>query len=130
MFGNLFTQRNCNPNLSVKTPVPEKTTTERVVSSSSTQLNVNGIPLQQSITVEKNIVGSTMEPDRRQDLSALSHLDSRTSQVLLHAQQEATRTKQPHIEPDHILFGLLFDEEIFKLLEQFSVDSAKLSHEL
>ncbi len=74
--------------------------------------------------------GVTMDPTRREDLSALSHLDARSTQVLAHAQQETTRIKQSMIMPEQVLFGLLYDEEIYKLLEQFSVDVAKLSREL
>lgn len=79
---------------------------------------------------DKQIVGSTMQPNQRQDLSILSHLDSRSQAVLNQAQDEAKRIKQALIEPDQLLFGLLYDSDIFQLMSQFSVDVSKLSHEL
>ncbi|MCL5432747.1 MAG: ATP-dependent Clp protease ATP-binding subunit [Patescibacteria group bacterium] len=71
-----------------------------------------------------------MEPVKRQDVSALTHLDPRTTTVLEHAKQETMRIKQSFIEPDQLLLGLLFDADIFKLLSQFSLDAAKISREL
>jgi ATP-dependent Clp protease ATP-binding subunit ClpC len=64
------------------------------------------------------------------DASALSHLDPRASQVLTHAQEEARRIKQQFIEPEQILFGLLYDEQIYKLLEESQVDGGSLSKEI
>src|SRR5947209_8440666 len=50
------------------------------------------IPAQgQQSTPAAGVANSTMDPARRQDLSALSHLDSRTQKVLTHAQQETMR---------------------------------------
>lgn len=74
--------------------------------------------------------GSRMDPAMRQNLSALSHLDARTTQVLHHGQDEAKRIRQEKIQPEQILLGLLYDEEIFKLLEGFGVDSATLAKEV
>lgn len=64
------------------------------------------------------------------DVSALSHLDPRSSQVLTHAQEEAKRIKQQNIEPDQLLIGLLYDEQIFRLLGEFQTDGGKVSKEL
>ncbi|MBI4084619.1 MAG: ATP-dependent Clp protease ATP-binding subunit [Candidatus Levybacteria bacterium] len=71
-----------------------------------------------------------MNPALRQNLSALSHLDSRATQVLQHSQQEAARVRQQHIEPEQLLLGLLYDEAIFKLFEDFAVDITKLTQEI
>jgi ATP-dependent Clp protease ATP-binding subunit ClpA len=75
-------------------------------------------------------LGSRMDPAFRQNLSALSHLDQRTTQVLLHAQEETKRIHQQMIEPDQVLIGLLYDEGIFKLLEDFAIDVAGLLREI
>lgn len=75
-------------------------------------------------------VGSAMQPEKREEISALSHLDARTATVLAQAQQETIRVKQNFIEPDQLLFALLFDKEIFKLLEQFNVKVADVSREI
>ncbi|MBU4017181.1 ATP-dependent Clp protease ATP-binding subunit, partial [Patescibacteria group bacterium] len=64
------------------------------------------------------------------DMSALSHLDPRASLVLTHAQEEARRIHQQYIEQDQLLFGLLYDEQIDKLLGEFSVDVGRLSKEI
>ncbi|MBU4015903.1 ATP-dependent Clp protease ATP-binding subunit [Patescibacteria group bacterium] len=63
-------------------------------------------------------------------MSALSHLDPRASLVLTHAQEEARRIHQQYIEQDQLLFGLLYDEQIGKLLGEFSVDVGRLSKEI
>ncbi len=74
--------------------------------------------------------GSTIAPQKRHDLSVLSHLDARTSAILAHGEEEARRIKQQFIEPEQVLWGLLFDGEIFQLLEQFSLNVSKISTEL
>lgn len=71
-----------------------------------------------------------MDPGTRQNFTALSRLDPRSTAVLNQAQQEAKRMKMAAIEPDQVLYGLLYDREIFKLLEQFSIDVAKISQEI
>jgi len=73
---------------------------------------------------------SRLDPVLRQNLSALSHLDARSTQVLHHAQDEAKKVRHEKIEPEQLLLGLLYDEQIFKLLEGFSVDSSKLAQEI
>ena len=64
------------------------------------------------------------------DMSALSHLDARATQVLTRAQEETRRIKQQFIEPDQILIGLLYDEQIYKLLQDSQVDGGQLSKEI
>ena len=78
----------------------------------------------------EDVVWSSMKPDLRQDLSILTHLDSRTATVLHQAEQEARRTKQAMIEPDHILLGLLFDGDIFQMLSGIGVDATKVANAL
>ena len=55
---------------------------------------------------------SRMDPVSRQNISALSHLDARTTQVLHHAQDEAKRVRHEKIDPEQLLLGLLYDEAI------------------
>ncbi len=119
MLGNLFTSKkypekdNQNP---VQNQVPLPVATP--------------IPTPQTQVPSDEIVGSSMKPVVRQDLSILSHLDTRASAVLNQAQKEAKRIRQGLIEPEQILIGLTFDGEIFQLLSKFSVDVAALSKEL
>jgi ATP-dependent Clp protease ATP-binding subunit ClpC len=64
------------------------------------------------------------------DMSPLSHLDPRASLMLTHSQEETRRIHQQYIEPDQLLFGLLYDEQIGKLLGEFNVDVGRLSKEI
>lgn len=66
----------------------------------------------------------------KDDMSALTHLDPRTSQVLTKAQEEARRIHQQYIDPEQLLLGLLYDEQIFKFLADTSVDGGALSKEI
>lgn len=77
-----------------------------------------------------NGTGSTMQPEKREDMSALSHLDARATTILTQAQQETRRIQQALIEPAQLLFALLFDKEIFKVLEQSNIKVAEISREI
>lgn len=151
MFGNLFNSKD--PKVPTP-PQPAQGTTTAETTTKTTEMSIGGfglpiIPIvpdekivQQTTQTTNNtnpvpqdgaaggLIGSSMAPDKRQDLSALSHLDARCAKVLAHAQQEAGRLRQQFIEPEELLLGLLFDEDIFKLLEQFNVDGSKLLREL
>lgn len=113
MLGNLFNQHRDNKSDVASQSAP-------VVSS---QADASAAQSDAGVT-------SRMDPAMRQNLSALSHLDARTTQVLHHGQDETRRIRQEKIQPEQILLGLLYDEEIFKLLEGFGVDSAKLAQEI
>src|SRR5258708_1454746 len=76
------------------------------------------------------VAPQAMKPTVREEVSALSHLDSRMTQTLVLAQQETVRMKQAVIEPDQLLYALLFDKEIFKLLEEFNLQVANISREI
>ncbi len=118
MFGNLFGSRN----FEVKTGTTQ--VPQQVPASPS-------VPSVQSVQpLQSNVVGSAMNPSLRQDLSVLSHLDARASQVLQAAKNETKRIQQSLIEPEQILYGLLFDGEVFKLISQFSSDPTKIVKEI
>jgi len=116
MLGNLFNQHKDEKQVEI-TPTP--------VTSPVTPSQADA-----SLSQGDTAVGTRMDPAMRQNLSALSHLDARTTVVLHHAQDEAKRIRQEKIQPEQILLGLLYDEEIFKLLEGFSVNSAQLAQEV
>ncbi|MDO8657950.1 MAG: ATP-dependent Clp protease ATP-binding subunit [Candidatus Levybacteria bacterium] len=139
MIGNLFSKRkNIQTPQNTQQPVQQSVSqqvTEQVVGT--TQISVDGIPIPvvptiipQTTIIEKKVVESTMEPIKKQEMSALTHLDPRSSQVLNHAQTETAKIKQQFIEPEQLLLGLLYDEEVVKLLGHFSVDVAKLTREI
>lgn len=130
MFGNLFNQK--------KQPLqPEASSQMSVPVSSQSINNVNqqaavtpqGVASQGDAKTTSPAV-SRINPNLKQNLSALSHLDQRSTQVLQHAQEETKRIRQQLIEPDQLLIGLLYDADLFKLLEEFSVDPAKLTKEI
>jgi ATP-dependent Clp protease ATP-binding subunit ClpC len=130
MLGNLF-------NIKYSTTEPDENKDAQQVpaaspaqSAQSAQSTQSAPSVQSTPSNTDNLVGSSMQPNQRQDLSVMSHLDTRTSQVLNQAQQEAKRIKQALIEPEQLLIGLLFDSDVFQLLGKFSVDVAKLSQEL
>ncbi len=120
MLGNLFTSKKYSENSNNQAPAANQTP---VVFPSPDQ-NV----FQPQATDE--IIGSSMKPVVRQDLSILSHLDTRAVQVVSQAEKETKRIKQELIEPEQLLIGLTFDGDIFALLSKFSVDVAGLSREL
>jgi ATP-dependent Clp protease ATP-binding subunit ClpA len=124
MFGNLFNQS--------KRPLEEPPAASQVgqpvvpsMQQGYPQTMNNATP-----PVQVDQTTSKMNPAFRQNLSALSHLDQRATQILQHAQEETKRIRQPFIEPDQLLIGLLYDADLFKLLEDFSVDPAKLTREI
>ncbi len=76
------------------------------------------------------VVGSSVDPAKEQGKNALSHMDPRASQILVHAYEEAKRVKHSFIEPEQLFLALVSDRDIFKLLQDFSVDVAKLTREI
>lgn len=73
---------------------------------------------------------SGMDPVKRQNVESLTRLDSRANIVLQQAQNEAKRAKQEKIDPDIVLLGLLYDKEIYKTFQEFSVNAGDLAREL
>ncbi len=75
--------------------------------------------------------GATAHPAAGQsDLSALSHLDPRATQALTHAQEETKRIKQQFIEPDQVLIGLLYDQQLYAMLGEMNADGGQISKEI
>ncbi|MBI2036688.1 ATP-dependent Clp protease ATP-binding subunit [Candidatus Microgenomates bacterium] len=71
-------------------------------------------------------VFSGMEPEKRQDLTLLTHFSQRLNAVISQAANEASLQKQSFIEPEHLLLGLLYDAAIFKLISQLSSASPSI----
>jgi len=89
----------------------------------SPQMPAVGAPMQ-------GIAGSTMDPAMRQNVNALSHLDSRSNQILQQAQNDAKKFQKTAIEPDLLLLALTYDREVYKLLQKHQVDVASLAQEI
>lgn len=70
------------------------------------------------------------DPIKMQDMSALSHLDERSTAVIAAAMKEAKKVKQTFIEPEHILLALLTDKDVMKLMQDFGVNIAKVTREI
>ena len=79
---------------------------------------------------DSSVVSSSIDPAKEQGKQALSHMDPRASQVLVHAYDEAKRIKHSFIEPEQLFLALISDRDIFKLLQDFSVDVAKITRDL
>ena len=80
--------------------------------------------------VESPMQPAGMDPVKRQNVESLTHLDARANQVLQQAQNEAKKAKLALIEPDIVLLGLLYDKEIYKTLQEFTVNAGDLAREL
>lgn len=111
MFGNLFTNKKTEGE------------TQNNLAAPSTQ----GMP--QPVT-ETPVQNGGMDPMKRQNVESLSRLDARANQVLQQAQNEAKKVKQAEISPDGVLLGLLYDKEIYKTLQEFTVNVGDLAREL
>ncbi|MCL5434990.1 MAG: ATP-dependent Clp protease ATP-binding subunit [Patescibacteria group bacterium] len=119
MLGNLFTSKKYPQDSNNQVPA-------------AGQIPVS-VPVDQNISGQQGkdeIIGSSMKPVVRQDLSILSHLDTRAAAVLNQAEKETKRIRQEFIEPEQLLIGLIFDGDIFQLLGKFSIDVAALAKEL
>jgi len=64
------------------------------------------------------------------DMAALSHLDSRTAQSLTKSQEETRRIKQQTIEPEQLLLGLLYDQQVYNMLNEMGADGGQVSKEV
>jgi ATP-dependent Clp protease ATP-binding subunit ClpA len=73
---------------------------------------------------------SVVSPTTKEDMLVITHLDQRSLQVLNAAQRETMRIKQPAIQPEQLLLGLLHDQEIFQLIEQFSLKVGDIVREI
>jgi ATP-dependent Clp protease ATP-binding subunit ClpC len=73
---------------------------------------------------------SAASPVTKEGMIVLTHLDHRSLEVLTAAQKETKRIKQPTIQPEQLLFGLLYDHEIFQLIEQFSLKAGDIVREI
>lgn len=110
MFGNLFSNKKYGEDGAPQEPGQENQQPQAVVES----------PVGQG----------GMDPVKRQNVESLTHLDARANQVLQQAQNEAKKAKLPQIEPDVVLLGLLYDKEIYKTLQEFTVNVGDLAREL
>ncbi len=117
------------------TPVSFTTPTTPIESIQQNQISAPppiGLAQNQPVspTDAQSVNTSPNNPVARLDTSALSHLDPRASQVLTHAQEETRRIKQQFIEPSQVLFGLLYDEQVYGVLGEAQVDGGALSKEI
>lgn len=92
-------------------------------------------PMSPNSAVPQSVVESPtqtagMDPMKRQNVESLTHLDARANQVLQQAQNEAKKAKLAQIEPDIVMLGLLFDKEVYKTLQEFSVNVGDLAREI
>ncbi|HVT00905.1 MAG TPA: ATP-dependent Clp protease ATP-binding subunit [Patescibacteria group bacterium] len=138
MFGNLFNQKRDKEE---ETKTPESTTSPKdeaakpedspKVEAPAQSDQAGQLPVNDAVSSDKqDNAALTSSPTARENVTALSRLDPRATQVLHQAQSLAKKNNQANIEPDDLLYGLVYDGEIFKLLESFNVDAAKISQEV
>src|SRR3989338_4622656 len=120
LFGSLFAHPDAPGGAS-----PTTTTTPPTVQEG---MDLSGNLKQAS--KDSAVVSSSVDPAKEQGKQALSHMDPRAAQVLAHAYEEAKRVKHSFIEPEQLFLALISDREIFKLLQDFSVDVAKLTRDI
>ncbi len=145
MFGNLFNQKRNTQEMPVQPVQPAAGAEIKITQSSGEDILGNTQHVEESIKVEQpaspvssqggpasSAAGGslTASPGARENLNALSRLDPRSTQVLHQAETLAKKNAQGEIGPEHLLYGLTYDSEIFKLLEQFSTDVAALAEEI
>jgi len=49
---------------------------------------------------------------------------------LTHAQEETRRIKQENIEPEQLLLGLLYDQQVYNMLSEMGADGGQISKEI
>ena len=64
------------------------------------------------------VVGAAIDPAKEQGKNALSHMDPRASQVLVHAYEEAKRVKHSFIETEQLFLALVSDR-VYRLSLSF-----------
>ena len=116
MFGNLFSNKKYGE--------------DGIEDPNQQSQNGQGEQQQPQQVVESPTQSPGMDPVKRQNVESLTHLDARANQVLQQAQNEAKKAKLPQIEPDLVLLGLLYDKEIYKTLQEFTVNVGDLAREL
>ena len=143
MFGDIFKKKQFDENgVAPQNPQGQFMSNGQMIPNQQfmpqNQMSVNGMPQQGFVQMseqvqpemQQGIAGSTMDPSKRQNVNALSHLDSRSNQILQQAQNEAKKYQHPAIEPDLLLLSLTYDREIYKILQKHQVDVASLAQEI
>lgn len=128
MFGNLFTSGKQNGDGEEITHSSSFSVGGNDPISHNTNISINQAPPPSNTGLVSPEGG--MDPQKRENLFALSRLDPRSLQVLQHASQETKRLSQEFINPEQLLLGLFYDGDVFKIMEQFNVDVAKLTSEI
>lgn len=143
MLGNLFSSKSTPPpqapvvpppSIAPAAPVPVSQPMAQQQPGSLPQQPTSQMPAASPDQVQQGgnnpVVGSSMQPALRNDLSVLTHLDTRTTEVLQQAEKEAARVQLQVILPEQLLYGLLCDAQIFALMQNISSDAASLAQKL
>ncbi|OGH17727.1 MAG: hypothetical protein A2868_00080 [Candidatus Levybacteria bacterium RIFCSPHIGHO2_01_FULL_40_15b] len=134
MFGNLFHTKRTSQTESDQTN-PVSTVQVGIEQKTSSDIFSDQPKIAETINVSTGGAapqgaGPSANPKSREDVTALSRLDPRATKVLAQAQELAKKNGQGMVEPEHLLYGLLYDSEVFKVFEQFNVDVVKISQEI
>lgn len=78
-----------------------------------------GAPLQSNMTNKK-----------RSELDVMTHLTQRSNKVFLKANEKAKEMRNSFVDSEHVLFGLLSDSQVYKLLTELKVQPQLVEQEL
>lgn len=73
---------------------------------------------------------SSSPTDQKKDLDLLTHLTQRSNRVFFVAQNKAKELKIQYIDSEHLLFGLISDNEIYNLLVELKIQPQLIQEEL
>lgn len=140
MLGNLFSTKQPKPAAAAPVVAPPQITPVPSMASAPPPPIQSPLAAPQEAPAGQNqfsqpvggqpVIGSSMQPSLRNDLSVLTHLDTRTTQVLQQAEQETQRLQLQLMMPQQLLYGLLCDSQIFEVMQSISSDAASLAQKL
>lgn len=84
----------------------------------------------QHVTASSVLPDNGMDPAKREGLDILTHLSQRSSQVIFKAANQTTTLHLPYIDTEHILYGLLFDGQLFSFLRDLKVNPVEIQKEV
>lgn len=86
---------------------------------------------------EKNADGTTKippiskkEPSKQEELDLMTHLTQRSNKVFMLATGKAKELHNAFVDSEHVLYGLLSDSEIYKILTELKIQPATVEQEL
>ena len=73
---------------------------------------------------------SNMTDKKRSELDVMTHLTQRSNKVFVKANDKAKEMKNAFVDSEHLLYGLLSDSQVYKLLTELKVQPQIVEQEL